>query len=495
MTSLKIALCIATCFVYSCWATVPYDDVKFNIFDKNPRDFETRVFESMQIIKNFYARKEVEAAANGVASAINLIPVIGSIGKVIPLIRSTLAEQSDWRASFTRTIVDETKREIAESEIRWMDATMETIQEKFNLLNEDNPDMENRKTVASIIHSDIDKMINFFALRTSLLKKYPLTGTPALLELASLVALFSPVARTLIPLESKNPQISCKMHDVLVDYRPRTVYARLDKLHATTTLFRDELAGVRSKAYNPNGYNQTNMMDCHSKGCKKTYFAASGGCLTDDFGEDELFTLNYMDMKCWTDYASYVRHRVEDVFPVHALEAACVDRKSRAPTGESNIFPFFSFFRHYFNFSFRKNHLSIQSQGFGWVTILIRQIYAHGNAEGGNCDSTEQNPCDPYIKLIINEKEAHKTRSRTDTCCFDANEYFVSERIAKSSTIQIEVWDDDSGFFGSADDLIQREVGSIASFIEKPVRYGAKVGDVVNSIEVAAFWRDEYVYN
>lgn len=126
---------------------------------------------------------------------------------------------------------------------------------------------------------------------------------------------------------------------------------------------------------------------------------------------------------------------------------------------------------------------------------MIRQIYAHGNAEGGNCDSTEQNPCDPYIKLIINEKEAHKTRSRTDTCCFDANEYFVSERIAKSSTIQIEVWDDDSGFFGSADDLIQREVGSIASFIEKPVRYGAKVGDVVNSIEVAAFWRDEYVYN
>lgn len=126
---------------------------------------------------------------------------------------------------------------------------------------------------------------------------------------------------------------------------------------------------------------------------------------------------------------------------------------------------------------------------------MIRQIYAHGNADGGSCDSTVDNPCDPYIKLIINEKEAHQTRSRTDTCCFDANEYYVSEKIANSSTIKIEVWDDDSGPFGSADDLLQRAEGSIASFIEKPVRYGAKVGDVVNSIEVAVFWRNEYEYN
>lgn len=220
MATFKISLCLTMFYIYSCWASVPYEDVKLNIFDKNPHDFETRVFESMQITKNLYANEEAEAVADGIASVVSVIPVIGSIGKVIPLIRSTLAEQSDWRDSFARTIADETKREIAESEIRWMDATMETINEKFILLSENNPDISNRKTVASIIHTDLNKMINFFALRTSLFKKYSLIGTPPLLELASLVALFSPVAQTLIPLESKNPQIACKMLDVLLDFRP-----------------------------------------------------------------------------------------------------------------------------------------------------------------------------------------------------------------------------------------------------------------------------------
>lgn len=53
----------------------------------------------------------------------------------------------------------------------------------------------------------------------------------------------------------------------------------------------------------------------------------------------------------------------------------------------------------------------------------------------------------------------------------------------------------ESGFLGSESDLIQREKGSIASFIEKPIRYGAKNFNAVNSLEVAVFWSDEYKYN
>lgn len=370
MVSFNILFCILTFLVTSCWAEVPYDDVKFNIFDKNPRNFEERVFQSMEIVRNFFAREEVQAAVSAGASVLSLIPYVGSIGEVLQMIQSTLAEQSDWRDEFTRTIVDETKREITESEIRWMEATIKTIQDKFILLSEENKDMENRKTVASIIHSDLDKMINFFSLRTSLLKKYPLTGTPPLLQLASIVALFSPVAHTLIPLESKNPQISCKMLDVLVDYRPRTVHERLEKLHSESTLFRNALARVRSKPYNANGYNKSNVMECHSKGCKKPYFSAVAVCLKDDFGDDELYLENYMNPQCWEDYASYVRHRVEEMFPVHAMELVCIDRKSRAPTGKPNLFFFFCFiinsftkikfqFRIWMGNNYRSSHLCI----------------------------------------------------------------------------------------------------------------------------------------
>lgn len=97
------------------------------------------------------------------------------------------------------------------------------------------------------------------------------------------------------------------------------------------------MAGVRAKSYNASGYNHTNAMVCTSKDCKRRDI---GACLTDEFGDDELFIESYAKIQCWEDYASYVRHRVEEVFPIHALELACSDPKSRTPTGQFKCLPF-----------------------------------------------------------------------------------------------------------------------------------------------------------
>lgn len=88
MKAFKILSFLATFLFCSCWAEVPYDDVKFHIFDKTPRDFESRVFESMKVVKNFYARPEVAAAAKAGASIIGLVPFVGKIGRVLPMIQS-----------------------------------------------------------------------------------------------------------------------------------------------------------------------------------------------------------------------------------------------------------------------------------------------------------------------------------------------------------------------------------------------------------------------
>lgn len=134
--------------------------------------------------------------------------------------------------------------------------------------------------------------------------------------------------------------------------------------------------------------------------------------------------------------------------------------------------------------------------GFGWLTIQIVHIYAHGEADGSRCD-TGGGLCDPYIKLFLNGKNVLQTLSTEDRCCFNPNVIYTSDKISKSSRIKIELWDDDSGFLGSADDLILRTEGNIDSFLRNGVREGAVVRDLfvsyTNSIVTISFWKDEYV--
>lgn len=60
-----------------------------------------------------------------------------------------------------------------------------------------------------------------------LCRKYSLIGATPLLQLVPLVAAFSPIAEELIPFEEKLAQLACKMQDILLDYRPRAVNAKL----------------------------------------------------------------------------------------------------------------------------------------------------------------------------------------------------------------------------------------------------------------------------
>lgn len=333
MLTVRIIVCIATAII-STGAEIPYDEVETNIFDSIPRDFEHHVLNSTQITKDFFARDDVSLAIAAGKVALEYLPYIGELAHLIPLMRDTLEDRSEWRGAFTKAIADETMRTIAESESRWMEAAMQTIQEKFVLLGENNPDLSNRKTIASIIHTDLDTMINFFEQKTCLFRKHPIIGTPPLILLASMVALFSPIAKTLIPLEAKYPQISCKMHDILQDYREIVVSARLQRLRAEKSIF-SSLLNVMSLPYNSHGYNKTNpgVIDC-GKGCKENRTFPIELCLKDQFSEDEYDVKNDNGtLTCVEDYAALLRHRVEKLFPIELLNTLCVDRFPRELTG------------------------------------------------------------------------------------------------------------------------------------------------------------------
>lgn len=96
------------------------------------------------------------------------------------------------------------------------------------------------------------------------------------------------------------------------------------------------------------------------------------------------------------------------------------------------------------------------------------------------------------MKLFINNETVIETKPRENECCLDANVTYQSIKIPKKSTVKIEIWDDDSGFFGSSDDLVQSTEGSIDSFMKTPIRTGATFSTNQNLIETIVFWQDEF---
>lgn len=325
MGSIQIFICLVTIFGLSS-AELLSNEINVNIFDSRPRDFERHVLESSKILKSFINRDDVSLAITAGTALISFSPFyIAKFHKLVPLVRQILADRSDWRDAFTKAIADETMRGVVESEVRWMEATMETIQSKIKLLGDENPSYGSRRNIASNMHSELDRMINFFDLKSSLFRKYPLIGAPPLIQLASLVAIFEPIAKALIPLEAMNPQISCKMHDILTDYLPRTINSRLHQLHANASIFRSVVKAM-SLPYQTHGYGFVIKCD---KGCQPD--VSFSFCLRDNFNTDELFAT---DPVCIIDYAALVRHRVEELFPIDVLKNQCTDRKPQVPTGD-----------------------------------------------------------------------------------------------------------------------------------------------------------------
>lgn len=162
-------------------------------------------------------------------------------------------------------------------------------------------------------------------------------GAAPLIQLALLVSVFTPFAGMLIPMESKNPQLSCKMLDVLLDYRPRAVYARLQQLHSETSIFKP-IANVMSKPFNRYGYNETDpaTINCE-RGCElDETFSETRICLNDTFSSGSSFLIENNETTCVSDYAGLIRHRVENLFPIDLLNGEC-DRTPKKPTGN---FPF-----------------------------------------------------------------------------------------------------------------------------------------------------------
>lgn len=315
---IPIFLCIVPLFVPS-RATTPSDELQFKLFDENDSNVESEILKSLQTTTNIFADPAVRKLIIG-QLAIGIFKVAAAPAtNLLFIITNLLAHESGWQEAFARNIAKQLDRTVALSHIHWMKATMDTITAKFGLMSKNHP-RKLRNSVARFIHRELDRMLNLFAASDSFVKKIPLLGAPLLITLAQFIALFDPVAKTLIKREAMSPELSCKMSNILLDYRPRTVDARFDKLHedstkglTTYTNFLREIVSDRSNKTIPDTMN--NCGACHRWRL----------CLIDDFG----VSWHTIDWACARGYISILRHRIEELFPVELLSSLC-DSKPKA---------------------------------------------------------------------------------------------------------------------------------------------------------------------
>lgn len=302
------------------FADISFEEVKFNNFGAERSEIESNVIDSVKSVADFIAENDIK---NGIEpSSAVFESAVKQMIRIATNLQSVLAEDSEWTKSLLKTVAHEKEHEFVENDVRYMDVQIKSICEKIPLLIE-NP-IERKMNIASI-HISLHTMISSFSHRDTLLKKYPLIGAPPLIELALLVALFTPLSKTLFPDESRNPDISCKIRDTLSNYRLRTVDARLDKIHTSPPTERlDEfLTKVFTKPFDSNGYSESNSLVCEKEnGIIK---------LTDEFSSDEIHAKD--SVMCIESYGHLVRQRTEQLFPTELLSKLCDEEKPKTPTG------------------------------------------------------------------------------------------------------------------------------------------------------------------
>lgn len=334
---LPLIVCIATTILLTWAAANPSNDLQIGIFDfeHGPKKFELDVVHVISAVRAFYAKHKVLSVDSQVRE---YMPDIGEMKNIVQQLYDTL-EQSQWRDLYEETISNDT---YADADIRSIKPKMDTLKsiqtriEKFK----SNP----TAITAFDLHLDLAQLINLFDSKTSTMRKYPLLGASPFIQLASLIAIFIPFAKALMPVDLINVQLSCKFRDILLDYRRHTLNGRFHKIYANTSdqshvsIF-DEKLHEMSIPYNDDEYNQngSDELECERR-CEGAKDKKSNKfCLKDLFGSIE-YQVNINETKCVKDYLALIRRRVDKLFPIDLMKKNCDDSlMTKKPTGEFKI--------------------------------------------------------------------------------------------------------------------------------------------------------------
>lgn len=321
------------------WADVPFDKINFPIFDHQLKDFETKTSQSLKTVEQFFASDD--GIVNGDKTITDMVLFVRLLAALLKVNENLLKPESDWIMEFNETI-NESDRDMAHMKFILIDSTLQTIRKKFLRLDEQiQPNSAIRKSNAIFIYSNLRTLLNYFDENDSIYKDYALDSAPLLINLALIVAVFTPLANTLIPTEPENIQLACKVKDLLVNYRTRAIFLRAQQLNSIDMHYK-LVAAQLARPYDPMGYTDDKPATLHcNAGCSTSGYFAKKTCLVDRFGDGKYYFPYWTNRthfnvvyECISEYAGLLRYRTEKMFPVELMDKLCTNPISRTPSGK-----------------------------------------------------------------------------------------------------------------------------------------------------------------
>lgn len=132
---------------------------------------------------------------------------------------------------------------------------------------------------------------------------------------------------------------------------------------------------------------------------------------------------------------------------------------------------------------------------YGVWRISFHRGAAWKDKIGSNCDPLQVANCDPYIKILVNDREVFRTKTHWQQNIVNFDETYVSPPMLKNSSVVIEMWDNDStiGDWGTPDDLMSRwGIGTVDLFNRYSKLAGPKWhGKYQNKVQYSSSWVDQ----
>lgn len=347
MFAFQILLC--TVFIFgTSFAVISYDRVNFKLFDVHYSKFEANVIESIKKTKQFFGDSDVANIIQTGDLVENFTPYIKQLTDLMLTFENMMREiEPNLKDIFGEAHLIESDGIDFCKDVGLISDRIASHRSKiqqYNTIGEN----EGQRGIIVNLYSYLLELTNCF--RNGPFKNKPLIGSPLLIELALIVSVFHPIRLTVMPYGTFNNP--CQIQDVIIDYRSRTVDARLDQLNIELSntipahhiiLPYEQLANIRLKPYNANGYTNSIFLNCE-RGCMPIDSDSKAECIKDNFSSSQYFASNYEQSECLKDYASLIRQRVEQMFPIQILnniENMCepyAERTSATLTGTSTKF-------------------------------------------------------------------------------------------------------------------------------------------------------------
>lgn len=327
-------------------ASIRISDLDIKIYDDS--SFEQGINDALAGAKRL---KQMGTTLSYGAKVATMVPYASTVVNGLSSVLSSEGERA-WKEDLIKSIASEADRAIALSKIDDIKARMEVIAQHFRSLNQQHLSDDSKRSIVHNINNDISWIIKLFTDEHSIFKRHPLLVIAPLATLASIVGTFEPIVEIFEPQFARQLFLSCKVLDILLEYRLLAVYQRLD----LTDLYEKSSAGFYgtighkqpdmtfrkcaaiARTFNPNGYAQSNSgnIECDRQSCDDLDY--DHFCFTDKVAKKHFDAGDHRQVdQCVVGYLEVARHRVEQAFvkPLELMQGACtVDRQGqRSETG------------------------------------------------------------------------------------------------------------------------------------------------------------------